>query len=504
MEIASIKGDTVHLLYHPAETAAEVGQQFKILELPGRSEGLIAQIISNDSLEYSGIQQEMIQNILEQRITKFDIKIDHEEGMDQIKSLKLATAKIRKRIQNGVWRNWDGWIPTRNVEITQVDANELLKCVLPSPQHLLQSFTKFNGTPIQFDGSKLNMVNVIAGVKGSGKSHLAKHLVLSLVERNVPCVIFDINGEYIMLPNSQILKWGDNFIPDLAEVGYEMLSLVVKALYPLPANSESVFEGMLPVIFAQRRSYCDSQKLPFTIDIDSLKKATWKNDNFVQPAIEDRLRVIGNRGLFLSPNSRKGVQATNIQQVYEQSCKGQPIIFDMRDLTPSLQRALVKSINNSLESICVVESRPAHDNIPAGQGRYPFVFFEEAHFYISPDSIINIITRGRHIGLGSVFVTNTPQNLPDTVFRQLDNLFLLALTHKDDIKNVSKNSFTDEDTIQSFATRMPEKHALIMGNITDRYPLLVKVDPLPASMPPTGQTKSTWDRFAPSSSKSTP
>jgi len=42
---------------------------------------------------------------------------------------------------------------------------------------------------------------------------------------------------------------------------------------------------------------------------------------------------------------------------------------------------------------------------------------------------------------------------------------------------------------------MPERHALIIGNVTDRYPLIVKVGPLPADVPPTGRTRSTWDRF---------
>lgn len=130
-----------------------------------------------------------------------------------------------------------------------------------------------------------------------------------------------------------------------------------------------------------------------------------------------------------------------------------------------------------------------------GQGRFPFVFFEEAHFYVSETAIVNLITRGRHIGIASVFVTNTPQDLPDTVFRQLDNLFLLSLTHRDDIRNVSRNSFTDQETIQSFATRMPVHHALIMGGVTDRYPLVVKVEPLPPDVPTTGRTKSTWDRL---------
>ncbi len=67
--------------------------------------------------------------------------------------------------------------------------------------------------------------------------------------------------------------------------------------------------------------------------------------------------------------------------------------------------------------------------------------------------------------------------------------------HKDDIRNVSKSSFTDEATIESFATRMPERHALIVGNVTDRYPLVVKVEDLPEGVPRSGRTRSTWDRF---------
>lgn len=494
MEITSINGDTVLLLYHPAETTAEVGQQYTILELPDRLEGLVVQIISNDSLEYAGIQQEMIQRILEDRLAVTEKVLDLERGLEEIKSLKLATGKIRKRIHEGNWLPWDGWITTRNVEINLIAATDLLSHVLPTPKHSLNSFVRFDNTSINFDGPLFNMVNVVAGVKGSGKSHLSKHLVLSLAAKNVPCIIFDINGEYTALPNAQILRWGDNFVPDLAEVGHEMLSLVIRTIYPLPATSESVLDGMLPVAFASRRARAESNHQAFTIDLDYLSGYTWNSNDYVQQAIVDRFRVIANMGLFVSPRVRRDVTTTNIQTIFENACNGNPVVFDMRSLSPMLQSTLVKAINKSIEDICNAESRET------GQGRFPFMFYEEAHFYIKSDVILNIITRGRHIGMASVFVTNTPQNLPDTVFRQLDNLFLLSLTHKDDIRNVSKNSFTDEDTIESFATRMPMYHSLIIGNVTDRYPLIVKVDPLPSTIPATGRTKSTWDRFAESES----
>jgi hypothetical protein len=264
---------------------------------------------------------------------------------------------------------------------------------------------------------------------------------------------------------------------------------MMKTLYPLQPGSpsESVFESSLPRLFNTRRQYCEKKNEPFTIDIPFLKQQTWGGGDFVERAIQSRLDIINNMSLFWS-SVKPNANQLSLRELYDNACEGRPIVFDMRELGSGLQQALVRSVNQSLETIC-------NDETKAGTNRYPFVFFEEAHFYIGEATIVNMITRGRHIGIASVFVTNTPQKLPDTVFRQLDNLFLLSLTHKDDIRNVSKNSFTDEATIESFATRMPERHALMIGNVTDRYPLVVRVDPLPSNIPATGRTRSTWERF---------
>ena len=87
MEIASIKGDNVILMYHPGEAAAEVGQQFMILETPdeeGKEDGLVVQVISNDSLEYPGLQQEMIQHVLEERVEQVTTPVARERGLQEI------------------------------------------------------------------------------------------------------------------------------------------------------------------------------------------------------------------------------------------------------------------------------------------------------------------------------------------------------------------------------------------------------------------------------------
>jgi hypothetical protein len=312
---------------------------------------------------------------------------------------------------------------------------------------------------------------------------------LALSKAKVPCIIFDINGEYVGLPKVRSLVWRENFIPQLAEVGHGMLRRIIRSLYPFQPGSpsESVFESSLARIFNTRKQRCTTNGEPFTIDIPYLRQQTWGGGDLVQNAIDNRLGMIQGMSLFWSRNT-EGSPVTSVETIYGAACSGEPIVFDMRELGTTLQQTLVRSVVDTIENICEKETSN-------GTSRYPFVFFEEAHFYTSEDAIINMITRGRHIGMASVFVTNTPQRLPDTVFRQLDNLFLLALTHHDDIRNVSRNSFTDEATTESFATRMPERHAMIIGNVTDRYPLVLSVDALPSSIPATGRTRSTWDRF---------
>lgn len=499
MEISTIKGDEVVLMYYPSgirDERVEVGNQYAITEKADPTSGIVVQVINNDSLDYPGLQQQLMQTILaEQSTSVFEI-INRERGMDSLKGIKLATAKIRKRILQTKWQGWDGWIPTRNVDINLIAPDQLISNVVTTDGHLQVNFCSYKGVGLSISGPKLNMVNVVTGVKGSGKSHITKHLALELARLGVPCIIFDVNGEYTKLRDnqghaSQVLRWGEDFRLDLEQAGWDVLRTAVDVVAGgLPDTSRAAFENALPVVFEQRKARIESERLAgqgSIMDVDYFAAYNWTGGDLVKGAIQGRLDMIKRRHLFKGREDGSNV-ASDFYNMYNKAAAGQPIVFDMRSLSTRLQRALVTTVNRIIEDICKRE-------LEVGTGRYPFVFFEEAHLYVSEEAILNIITRGRHIGIASVFVTNTPQKLPETVFRQLDNLFLLALTHKDDIRSVSNSSFTDQETIQSFATRMPAHNALIVGNITDRYPLVVKVEPLPEGVPTSGETRSTWDRF---------
>ena len=45
-------------------------------------------------------------------------------------------------------------------------------------------------------------INLITGMKGSGKSYLAKRLLLKLIDNGVLSIVFDVNAEYLNLRNA--------------------------------------------------------------------------------------------------------------------------------------------------------------------------------------------------------------------------------------------------------------------------------------------------------------
>ena len=53
-----------------------------------------------------------------------------------------------------------------------------------------------------------------------------------------------------------------------------------------------------------------------------------------------------------------------------------------------------------------------------------FLFAEENSFVVKDTYWEDIITRMRHFGIFTTFVTNQPDALSDGIYRQVDNIFL--------------------------------------------------------------------------------
>jgi len=57
-------------------------------------------------------------------------------------------------------------------------------------------------------------------------------------------------------------------------------------------------------------------------------------------------------------------------------------------------------------------------------------------------------------------------------------------------------SMVDLTTLEGFAITLPPHYALVVGKVTQRFPVVVHVAALPAGTPASGVTQSFWDRVA--------
>lgn len=328
---------------------------------------------------------------------------------------------------------------------------------------------------------------MITGVKGSGKSHLSKVVLLQLIEQGAPCVVFDINKEYIHLPKAEVdpktnkairrgivhLEAGGNFRLSVRQFGLApMMTLMMR--FGLPEVSALYFENRLARLWAEAEAIDrDGGKAPY-IGLEQLMQMAEEGEFggsssavVVNHAIRSRLEALRNTRIF----ARSPKEAASLSEAYRAIREGGALVVDVSGLSNLAREGFVQAIIELLKDLCIWEIE--HDT-----HRFPFIFFEEAHLYVSRQSIDYIVTRARHLGITSFFVTNMIHGLDEAVLRQADNLFLLRVPFEDDVRHVSRGAATDYETMAAFVRRLRERHALVVGNVTAQYPLIFEVDPL--------------------------
>lgn len=491
IQVSQVKGDAVELIFNPREEDLRVGETLRIRERDS-GEGLVVQIVAFRMVTYPSLIQEQLELVIGQapQLSR-ELLTYLAEAQDTLKeydtsearNLKIAIAKIRK-LTGQRWDQWDGWIPIRDVEVTRVSDQELFaNCIddLGNPLHLGQTL---RGEPFFIEGHYLEKVNVITGVKGAGKSYLSKVVLLELINAGAPCIIFDLNKEYIHLPKHDIdpqtgdvrqrgiihLKAGENLKLGIRQFGLNPL-VTMLTKFGLPEVSAMYFENRMARLLQEAWQMERQGRTPPFIGIkhliDMAEELEFSQNEGVSAAIRSRLEAARNTGLFADFAS----DATSLQAEYDKIRYGGALVIDISGLTNLSRQGFVQAIIDIIREICELE-------LQRGTGRFPFVFFEEAHLYISHNTIGYIVTRSRHLGITCFFVTNMVGGLDETVLRQVDNLFLLYLPFDDDVRHISKSAMVDQETMGSFVKRLRRHHALILGDVTRQYPVIIKIKEL--------------------------
>lgn len=403
------------------------------------------------------------------------------------------------------WEQWDGWIPTRDVTVERTTDEEVFANATRNLGHPLQLGHTLAGHPFLVEGQDLEKVNVVTGVKGSGKSHLSKVLLLQLIASGAPCVVFDINKEYIHLPKVEVdqetgkvtqrgiihLEAGGNFRLGVRQFGLSPMMTLLQR-FGLPEVSALYFENRLARLWAEAEAIeRERGRVPY-VGLEQIMQMAENNEfgggsnaMVVNQAIRSRLEALKNTNIF----ARNPQEAASLSESYRRIRHGGALVIDISALSNLAREGFVQAIIELIKDLCLWE-------IENGTHRFPFIFFEEAHLYVSRHSIDYIVTRARHLGITSFFVTNMIHGLDETILRQADNLFLLRVPFEDDVRHVSRGAATDYETMAAFVRRLRQHHALVIGNVTAQYPLIFRVDRL-AGINTAGETRFFFQRGIP-------
>ena len=461
VQVRRIDSDLAELLFNPREADLRVGETLTLRER-ATERSVIVQVIAFRSATYPSLVLDQLHTLvgpepihapLLEAIGYQLLLPEASNGFDTaMGNIKVALAKIRKTVQapapnNGRvhWEQWDGWIPVREVDVFRTPDHEVFANSTRDSGHRLRLGRTLAGHDFHIEGQDLEKVNVITGVKGSGKSHLSKVVLLQLIEQGAPCVVFDINKEYIHLPKAEVdpktnkairrgivhLEAGGNFRLSVRQFGLApLMTLMVR--FGLPEVSALHFENRLARLWAEAAAMEREGKQPPYIGLEQLMQVADENEfgggtsaTVVNHAIRSRLEALKNTRIF----ARSPKEAASLGEAYRKIREGGALVVDVSGLS-NLAR------------------------------------------------IDYIVTRAWHLGITSFFVTNMIHGLDEAVLRQADNLFLLRIPFEDDVRHVSRGAATDYETMAAFVRRLRERHALVIGNVTAQYPLIFEVDPL--------------------------
>lgn len=473
------------LIYNPRTENVEVGQNISILD-EGYNRGLVVQIIEQSLVDLAGILEDIIrtESIGEIMVKEF-VSPDYEKYRLDVQNMKFARAKIRKEIhiEGGDQKvtDWTGWVPDRSAKVSSAKDEWLMEKLGTNPEKFKYPIkvgkAAYSDNEFAASAFHLQGITVIVGKKGSGKSHIAKCILLGLIDHKAQGIVFDINDEYSAM----------RFNPDESESDYNSklasLNPGTNMRFTLPYIGAYVFFDVMqttmglgePSAFALRNKWVELEnngKLSFANLKDSAQTLSGK----ISGAITRRLERMHNTGLFTDQED----EATTLESHLNAFDQGGALIINLKmkdkDTVDLVVQTILRKVQQLLE-----------------QGRKPlFIFAEEAHMYLRETDWADAVTRMRHLGTYQLYMTNTPTQIRSLAIRQTDNLFLFHLTETSDFLHITPATRIDPETIEQVSKALPPRTCLLVGEITNHYPWIIKT--LPLSVKTAGETRRFFEK----------
>lgn len=466
MQVYRLDGNDVEIISCPPDDIKK--GDYILIEDTITDSGLIVQVVNIGYVNIPGILADILRESSTNLIAGKDFdSLKIRSFVDMIKDAKVFSCKIRRAL-NGDKLSYDvSWTPTRTTsKLMKIKDENLLKIIRQGGKESIMIGSLKSGAKVTLPLSSIDGgLNIITGRKGTGKSHLSKILLLDLVSYGGICIVLDINSEYINLGYSRdgektslsdkifVLSPGKNFKTTLHYAGLNVFTRIFSSVLNLPANSAWEIRRIWKLL---EENNC--------LSITQFGKAISSISNsYIRDALLRRYSILVNSDFFTD----NIYEANTLEDWLEKVKYGGAIIINLRGLSTTLCRIVVEFILSKLTHL-----------LERWLMRAVFLFAEEAHLYIKQTYWEDIVTRMRHLGVFSTFITNQPDRISASIYRQADNIFLLNFTNENDLAIVSKATMVDVETVNTIAKELPPHYCLVLGKVVNNFPLIVKIKDL--------------------------
>ncbi len=470
MKLYKKEGNILQILSFPNETV-EKGD-YLLVEDAEAGKALIAQVIDVQFASIPGVLEELLRSLPDGG------ELVHGEDFDPleiaphitfIQDASLLVCKIRATVENENLSPSSSWLPSRSQStIKKLAIPTLLKLAkVEGKLPIVLGGTK-DSSFLTIDASCLDgRLNIITGKKETGKSHLSKLLMVNLVGYKATVAVFDLNGEYVSLGMTSdgkrnayydkihVLAPGQNFKVALKQVNlHVLLGILIHALH-LPGTSAREF-----------RRIWQSLKERDMLTLHELGEAirNWNCNQHVRDALSSRYHALVNSGFFTD----NAAEATLLEDcLFKAKEQGGAVIVNLRNTSTIDRQIVVEYVLGKLV-----------EQLTSWKLKATFLFAEEAHLYLRETYWDDIVTRMRHFGIFTTFITNQPDTIKENIYRQADNIFLFNFTNEHDLDVVSRAARVDAETVRLIARDLPPHHCLTLGRVVKDFPMVVKVKAL--------------------------
>jgi len=470
MKLYKKEGNIIQILSFPNETL-EKGD-YLLVEDSKIGKSLIVQVIDVQFANVPGILEELLRSLPDggelMQGEDFD-PLEIAPHITYIQDARLLTCKIRATAENESLSPSSSWLPSRSqATIKRLTIPTLLKLTkIEGELPIILGGTK-DSSLLTIDASSLDgRLNIITGKKETGKSHLSKLLMLNLIRYGATVVVFDLNGEYISLGMTSdgkrnayynkihVLTPSQNFKAALKQLHlYVLLNILIHALH-LPGTSAREF----------RRIWWSLKEMG-KLTMQELGEAirNWRCNQHVRDALFSRYYALVNSSFF-TDNVAEGMLLE--ESLFRAKEEGGAIIINLRNTSSIDRQIVVEYLLGRLVEL-----------LTSWKLKAVFLFAEEAHLYLRETYWDDIVTRMRHFGIFTTFITNQPDTIRQNIYRQADNIFLFNFTNEHDLETVSRAARVDAETVKSIARDLPPHYCLVLGKVVQDFPMVAKVKAL--------------------------